>query len=92
MTLGSFFRRGLLVGLTFDFYLPPSFGRQRNSLNNFSARPNESGSYTIRFGGDSNSENYLPITEGWNYAIRMYQPQEAILGGSWVFPAITPAN
>ena len=64
----------------------------RNSLNNLSAMPNEDGSYTIRFGGDANSENYLPITEGWNYAIRMYQPQEAILDGSWVFPAITPAN
>ncbi|MGB5292554.1 MAG: DUF1214 domain-containing protein [Lysobacterales bacterium] len=64
----------------------------RNSLNNFSARPNENGSYTIRFGGDSKSENYLPITEGWNYAIRMYQPQKAILDGSWAFPAITSAN
>ena len=64
----------------------------RNSLNNFSARPNESGSYTIRFGGDSNSENYLPITEGWNYAIRMYQPQEAILDGTWTFPSVEPVN
>jgi hypothetical protein len=74
-----------------DGYLEANdFGR--NSLNNLSAMPNEDGSYTIRFGGDANSDNYLPITEGWNYAVRMYQPQEAILDGSWVFPAITPAN
>jgi len=64
----------------------------RNSFNNSSAKPNEDGSYTIRFGGDPKSENYLPITEGWNYAIRMYQPREEILDGSWKFPAIEPVK
>jgi hypothetical protein len=48
----------------------------RNSFNNSSATPNEDGSYTIHFGGDPESTNYLPITEGWNYAIRMYQPRK----------------
>ncbi len=60
----------------------------RNSFNNSSAKPNEDGSYTIRFGGDPKSENYLPITEGWNYAIRMYQPRREILDGWWTFPSI----
>jgi len=64
----------------------------RNSFNNSSAKPNEDGSYTIRFGGDPKSENYLPITEGWNYAIRMYQPREEILDGSWTFPSIEPVK
>jgi hypothetical protein len=64
----------------------------RNSFNNSSAKPNEDGSYTIHFGGDPKSENYLPITEGWNYAIRMYQPREEILDGSWKFPAIEPGK
>jgi len=36
----------------------------RNSYNS-SAKPNEDGSYTIRFGGDPKSENYLPITRDW---------------------------
>jgi len=44
-----------------------------NSYNNFSAKPNEDGSFTIRFGGNPKNANYLPITKGWNYAIRMYQ-------------------
>jgi hypothetical protein len=62
----------------------------RNSYNNFSAKPSGDGSYTIRFGGDPKSEDYLPITKGWNYAIRMYQPRAEILDGSWSFPAPRP--
>jgi hypothetical protein len=64
----------------------------RNSFNNSSATPNADDSYTIRFGGDPKSENYLPITEGWNYAIRMYQPRQEILDGSWSFPVIEPVK
>ena len=64
----------------------------RNSLNNSSAKPNEDGSFTIRFGGSPKSVNYLPITEGWNYAIRMYQPRKEILDGSWTFPKIEPVK
>jgi hypothetical protein len=63
-----------------------------NSYNNFSAVPNDDGSYTIHFGGDPKSVNYLPITEGWNYATRMYQPREEILDGSWVFPVPEPVE
>ena len=64
----------------------------RNSLNNSSATPNEDGSFTIHFGGDPKSVNYLPITGGWNYAIRMYQPRKEILDGSWTFPKIEPVK
>ena len=64
----------------------------RNSFNNSSATPNEDGSYTIRFGGDPKSDNYLPITKGWNYAIRMYQPRKEILDGTWTFPSIEPVK
>jgi len=64
-----------------------------NSYNNFSARPNDDGSYTIRFGGcEDGRANCIPITPGWNYAIRMYQPRKEILDGSWIFPAIEPAS
>lgn len=64
-----------------------------NSYNNFSAEPNANGSYTIRFGGcDDGRVNCIPITPGWNYAIRMYQPRQEILDGSWTFPKIEPAG
>ncbi|QDS89182.1 hypothetical protein EC9_33790 [Rosistilla ulvae] len=57
------------------------------SLNSLTAKPNSDGSYTIRFGGDPDTtENCLPIMEGWNYAVRMYEPSQAIIDGSWTFP------
>jgi len=58
------------------------------SLNNLTAKPNPDGSFTINFGGDPTEINRLPITEGWNYVIRMYRPRRSILDGSWVFPKI----
>jgi hypothetical protein len=62
------------------------------SYNNITAKPNKDGSITIHFGGDKDQINYLPIAEGWNYAIRMYEPEEAILNGSWTFPKIVPVK
>lgn len=64
-----------------------------NSCNNFSAKPNEDGSCTIHFGGcDDGRVNCIPISPGWNYAIRMYEPGEEILDGSWTFPEIVPVK
>jgi len=64
-----------------------------NSYNNFSAQPNEDGSYTIHFGGCGDGRvNCIPISPGWNYAIRMYEPRPEILDGSWKFPAIKPVK
>ena len=28
------------------------------------------------------------FTEGWNFAVRMYQPREEVLDGSWTFPGV----
>jgi len=75
-----------------DGYLEAN-GLGVNSYNNFSAKPNEDGSYTINFGGcDDGRTNCIPITPGWNYAIRMYEPREEILDGSWTFPEIQPVE
>ncbi|KAA0890311.1 DUF1254 domain-containing protein [Pusillimonas sp. ANT_WB101] len=57
------------------------------SLNNLTAKPNGDGSYTLRFGGCTDSvQNCLPIMEGWNYSVRMYEPSKEIVDGTWVFP------
>ena len=57
------------------------------SLNNLTAKSNSDGSYTVRFGGcTKTTENCLPIMDGWNYAVRMYEPSQAIIDGSWTFP------
>ena len=58
------------------------------SVNNISGTPNADGSLTIHFGGDPASVNHLPIMEGWNYTVRLYQPHQAILNGTWKFPAV----
>ena len=74
-----------------DGFLAPN-DLNRNSYNNTSATPNDDGSYTIHFGGDPEAKNYLPITEGWSYTIRLYKPRKEILNGSWIFPAIKPST
>ena len=48
------------------------------SVNNISGAPNKDGSFTTHFGGDPKSVNFLPITEGWNYTVRLYQPRAEI--------------
>jgi hypothetical protein len=62
------------------------------SVNNVTARANRDGSVTVHFGGDPNSMNYLPITPGWNYVVRMYQPRKQVVDGSWKFPDAEPAR
>ena len=75
-----------------DGYLEAN-DRGVSSYNNFSAQPNKDGSYTIHFGGcDDHRVNCIPITPGWNYAIRMYEPRAKILDGSWRFPAPQPVD
>jgi len=52
------------------------------------AKKNADGSVTLHFGGDPNSNNYIPITKGWNYVVRMYRPREELLNGTWKFPEL----
>lgn len=48
---------------------------------------------TINFGAcDDGRINCLPLSEGWNYAVRMYDPRQAILDGSWKFPELKPVK
>ena len=62
-----------------------------NSYNNVSAEQNADGSYTLHFGGcEDGRMNCIPVSPGWNYAIRFYRPRAEILDGSWTFPAIEP--
>jgi len=59
------------------------------SINSKTAKPDADGSETVQFGECKGATNCLEIMDGWNYAIRMYQPQKSILDGSWVFPKPT---
>jgi hypothetical protein len=63
------------------------------SVNSITATPNDDGSVTVQFGGCGHGHpNCLPIMDGWNYTIRLYQPRSEVLDGSWIFPAIEPAR
>ncbi len=64
-----------------------------NSYNNVTAASNDDGSYTINFGGCADGRvNCIPITPGWNYTVRLYQPRKEILHGEWIFPTPLPAR
>jgi hypothetical protein len=52
------------------------------------AKKNPDGSITLHFGGNPDSVNFVPITDGWNYVVRLYQPRAEILDGTWKFPDV----
>jgi len=66
--------------------------RNANSYNNVTAKKNADGSITIHFGGGPGAINNLPFTPDWNYIVRMYQPKQEIIDGSWSFPKAQPAK
>lgn len=60
------------------------------NINSASGITNPDGSITVNLGGcdDASRENCIPLTDGWNYVVRMYRPDKSILDGSWKFPAV----
>lgn len=62
------------------------------SYNNVTAQKNADGGITINFGAGPGAINNIPITPGWSYAVRMYQPKPEIINGSWSFPKAQSAK
>jgi hypothetical protein len=58
------------------------------NINSAFAIASEDGSYTIHFGGDEGAVNYMDVFEGWNIALRIYEPTEAYFNGEWVMPEL----
>jgi hypothetical protein len=52
-------------------------------------RKNDDGSIPVYLCdcGDDRA-NCLPLTDGWNYIVRLYQPHPEILDGTWTFPTV----
>lgn len=60
-----------------------------NSINSLTAKPDEDGGVTIRFGLQLDGvANALMIMPGWNYVLRLYRPRPTILDGSWRAPEL----
>jgi len=58
------------------------------NINSAFANADSDGSVTIHFGGDKTVTNYMDTFEGWNYTLRLYQPNEEYLKGNWTQPAL----
>jgi hypothetical protein len=63
------------------------------SVNSLTAKKGPDGSVTVQFGScDGKIQNCLPITEGWNYTVRLFRPRPEILDGAWKFPLAQPVS
>ncbi|MCI3206379.1 MULTISPECIES: DUF1254 domain-containing protein [Pandoraea] len=63
------------------------------TVNNVVAKHGPDGSVDVQFGGcTADSANCLPISAGWNYMVRLYRPQHALLDGRWQFPVAQPVE
>lgn len=61
------------------------------TLNSITATKSADGSVTVRFGDcDGTVPNCLPISDGWNYMVRLYRPHREVLDGKWKFPEARP--
>ena len=59
------------------------------SVNSITGARDPDGSITVRFGDHgTDSPNQIPLTEGWNYLVRLYRPRPEILDGTWSFPRL----
>lgn len=59
------------------------------TINNITGVRDEDGGITVRFGDHPDgTPNALPITEGWNYLVRLYRPRAEIIDGTWTFPTL----
>ena len=64
------------------------------NINSQSGKANPDGSMTVNLGGcdDVSRINCIPLTEGWNYAVRLYRPDPSVIDGKWTFPAVQKSN
>jgi hypothetical protein len=58
------------------------------SVNSITGIRNDDDSITVRFGDHGDLPNSIPVTEGWNYLVRLYRPRTEIINGTWTFPSI----
>lgn len=58
------------------------------SINNFMAKQNKDGNYTINFSNNTNKINNLKISKDWNFTIRLYEPSKDVLDKKWKFPKL----
>ncbi len=68
-------------------YFEPN-DRGAYSVNDLTAERDPGGSVSIHFGNEGEVPNLLPITEGWNYLVRLYRPRAEVRDGTWTPPRV----
>jgi hypothetical protein len=64
-----------------------------HSVNSLTVRKGQDNLATIQFGNcNDTAPNCLPITQGWNYTVRLFLPRSEVLDGSWTFPLARPGK
>jgi len=62
---------------------------------NVMPKPNPDGTFTVYFGSQENCgnvSNRVDVTEGWNFAMRIYRPGESVLNGTYKLPDAVPVQ
>ena len=63
------------------------------TVNNLTAQRAADGTIVVQFGGERPEDpqiNWLPVSPGWNYLVRLYRPRAELLNGHWTFPDAQP--
>ncbi len=75
---------------TADGYFRPN-DLNAYSINSVTGKKSADGAINIQFGDCSkDTPNCLPVTNGWNYMVRLYRPRQEILNATWSFPVPKP--
>ncbi len=66
----------------------------RNAVNDVTGKKASDGSIVVQFGGCSaeGPDNCIPITEGWNYVVRLYRPRPEVVNETWTLPDAEPVR
>lgn len=71
------------------FYEANPYGA--HNLNSVTAEADPDGSVILNLASEGERvRNHLYISDGWNYAIRLYKPRQAVLDRSWMPPTPEP--
>lgn len=75
-----------------DGYLEPN-PYNSFSLNGVTSQPEPDGTVVLNLSPEGEGlKNHLYIMDGWNYALRLYKPQQSVLDKTWTPPTPQPVS
>lgn len=75
-----------------DGYFDPN-EYESYSVNSVTSVRDPDGTVTVDFAPEpTGNDNFLYVTDGWNYVVRLYRPRPEVLDGTWTFPEPEPLD